>query len=214
MPEGTKKLYELERATELALSSLIYGELVDETSADGYSTRGIPVELLASAILKKFEFADLETARKTIIDAINEVRPKFYNYIGQIINAEGVDVKGFGVANITLAGGIARIDFTCKLETVTSSTVTNWGINRDFFKLSIGGIEIIPEIGGSLIYIGSNGTLKSAETDFGGMGNPEGSRWKIGRIYKNSSNQYVRGSWGTSHFAAGDVIQGTLYGRY
>lgn len=222
MPEEVKRLSEFERATEITPEALLFSSIADVTSESGYSTRAATLSLVAECIAKNIQFAsDLETTSKSLIDAINEVnsniinlRPKLYNYIGQLINGEGVDVKGYGTADIYLAGGIAKIDFTCKLETVVSSSSTSWGINRDLFKSAIGGVTINPAIGGSLIYANSNGTWKNAQIDFGGQGNPEGSRWKIGRIYKNASGQYVRGSWSTTPFAVGDIIHGTLYGRY
>lgn len=72
MPEDTKRLSELERATSVAPDSLLFGSNIDETAESGFSSRAVPVELLAEEMLKNMQFADLETDSKTIIEAINE----------------------------------------------------------------------------------------------------------------------------------------------
>lgn len=71
MPEDTKRLSELERATSVAPDSLLFGSNIDETAESGFSSRAVPVELLAEEMLKNMQFADLETDSKTIIEAIN-----------------------------------------------------------------------------------------------------------------------------------------------
>lgn len=71
MPEDGKSLNELERATSVAPDSLLFGSNIDETAESGFSSRAVPVELLAEEMLKNMQFADLETDSKTIIEAIN-----------------------------------------------------------------------------------------------------------------------------------------------
>ena len=76
MPEGTKQLNELERATSLSPNALIYTEVEDETSESGFSTRSSTLELVSEELLEKMEYANLETESKTIISAINELNAK------------------------------------------------------------------------------------------------------------------------------------------
>lgn len=221
MPEEVKRLSEFERATEITPEALLFSSIADVTSESGYSTRAATLSLVAECIAKYVQFAsDLETTSKSLVGAINEVNEKgdggipaqTFNYIGQIIGGDGIDVEGYGTAQITIKDGIAQIVFSCKIERLVEKSGITWGVIRDYFSSAIGGRTITPTTGGTMQYFNSNGTLKAAQIEYGGIGNASANRWAIGRIYKNAQGQFVRGSWSNTSFAVGDIITGTLYG--
>lgn len=222
MADLKKKIYEIERATELEASALVAVDIESPTSETGHITRSATVEEVGVTILDDIEYpTDLNTDSKTIFGAINELKEnsggkpaQTFNYIGQIIGGDGIDVEGYGTAQITLKDGIAQIVFSCKIERLVEKSGITWGVIRDYFTSAIGGKVITPAIGGTMQYFNSNGSLKTAQIEYGGIGNASANRWAIGRIYKNAQGQYVRGSWSNTSFAVNDVITGTLYGTY
>lgn len=102
MPEGTKQLSELERATSITPEALIYSEVEDISSETGFYTRALPLGLLADGVANEVEFASaLDTASKTLIGAINELKAGGggggSNVTMEYNSVEGVDltVNGF-----------------------------------------------------------------------------------------------------------------------
>ena len=148
-------------------------------------------------------------------DYIDNIAPQLYRVAGTILNSNGGTIKGAGTAMITMANGIARIDFALMIDVADTVSHNDWGINRDFFT-AIVGKTITPSFGGVFTYFTNEGIINSDRQGYGGAFSNVGQFWKPARIYKASTNPdaYSTGSWADTLFPVGTRMVGTCFGTY
>lgn len=135
----------------------------------------------------------------------------YSNQNGSLFNAAGGTATGQGTAIVTLENGIARIDFSLKIETSGSSgSLFDYGINRDFLT-SATGVTITPLPIGKWLAFSSGGVLLTDRIGYATNFEHNGVFWTPTRMYTASG---VFGAWGESFWQAGEVMTGTCFGTY
>lgn len=144
-------------------------------------------------------------------DYIDSIAPKIYTYTGKLLNdSANAHINGYGTAIIILSNGIAKIDFTLKIETNSGTAYQDYGINRNLLISTIGK-TITPMTGGSVLYYNSTGEINTNLSGYGGRFSVSNQFWKPARVYTTSGDV---GSWSSDSFTVGRIISGTCYGTY
>ena len=130
---------------------------------------------------------------------------------GKLINSVNDVIDGYGSASVLLLqNGIARIDFSAKIETAgTNMNNYTWGLNRDYF-IAATGKTITPITGGVLEYLKSSG-IDAERRGMGGMLIVGDHFWVPARVYDTGGNA---GSWASGNIDVGTCLFGTCYGTY
>lgn len=152
------------------------------------------------------------TNTKDYIDSgITAIAPEIYTYSGKLLNdSANTHINGYGTAIITLSNGIAKIDFTLKIETNSGTAYQDYGINRNLLVSTIGK-TITPVQSGSFLVYNSTGEINTNLSGYGGCFTVSNQFWKPARVYNTSGDV---GSWSSDNFTAGRIISGTCYGTY
>ena len=134
-----------------------------------------------------------------------------YQINGKLINSVNDPIAGYGSASVLLLqNGIARIDFSAKIETAGTNTNNfTWGLNRDYF-IAATGKTITPISGGVLEYLKSSG-INAERRGMGGTFIVGDQFWVPARVYDTAGNA---GSWASGNIDVGTCLFGTCYGTY
>ena len=144
-------------------------------------------------------------------DYIDNIAPKIYAYTGKLLNdSANAHINGYGTAIIILSNGIAKIEFTLKIETNSGTAYQDYGINRNLLASTIGK-TITPMTGGSVLYYNNTGEINTNLSGYGGSFAVSNQFWKPARVYNTSGDV---GSWSSDLFTTGRIISGTCYGTY
>ena len=139
---------------------------------------------------------------------------KFYK--GALLHGSSAStaIFGYGVAQITLSGGVARIDFELKITTGdSSSTKFDYGIDTDYLTATAGK-SITPTAGGVVHFFTSSGAIDTTHEELAGTAVLNGSYptfWLLARMYNQNGSI---GQWPTSAFPANSRVTGTIFGTY
>lgn len=134
-----------------------------------------------------------------------------YQINGKLINSANDSIVGYGSACVLLLqNGIARIDFSAKIETAgTNMNNFTWGLNRDYF-IAATGKTITPIYGGVLEYLKSSG-INAERRGMGGIFIVGDQFWVPARVYDAAGNA---GSWASGNIDVDTCLFGTCYGTY
>lgn len=134
-----------------------------------------------------------------------------YQINGKLISSANDSIVGYGSACVLLLqNGIARIDFSAKIETAgTNINNFTWGLNRDYF-IDATGKTITPIYGGVLEYLKSSG-IDAERRGMGGIFIVSDHFWVPSRVYDTGGNA---GSWASGNIDVGTCLFGTCYGTY
>lgn len=138
---------------------------------------------------------------------------------GLLFNSSNSSYTGYGTATVTLNyfTRIAKIDYHCQINSNTGGSTTdfNHGLNRNLLINANSNIPIIyPIQGGTIHFIGTDGTHNSSMTEYGGiMAARGGEFWTPARMYNIDSPNNL-GQWPTSQMYVGLKMFGTCYGTF
>lgn len=137
-------------------------------------------------------------------------QPQFYHFSGEVWNANTDSIKGRGSVNVTLLGGIARIDFDIKLTSSgTSGSEFAYGINSYLLQAAESRLPFIqPMNGGWWAY-----QYSSPDINYGSAFEAHYEYWTPARYY-DSANPSAIGSWPANQFSSGTRIYGVCFGTY
>lgn len=198
-------------------------DFVSSPTANHFLTTNSSGQAIDSGIAKSLIGADtaLNTTNKTIIPAINELNDKFaypkqYSATGLIVNGSSLPIQGHGTFTATFfESGLVRVDFAVKISAGSTSSLFNFGINKNLLSQLVPSMpEITPtNFAGAFTYYDSNGAVNYDLTGYGGLAcNPTATQfWGFGRTYNTSGN---KGGWPASGIAEGTYITGCVYGTY
>lgn len=135
---------------------------------------------------------------------------EFYHFSGEVWNSNAGTVKGRGSIDVTLTGGIARIDFDIKIT--ASGTDGNeflQGINAYLLQAVESRLPYITPIHGGWWKSSSD----NPSTDYGSVFEVDYEFWKPARYY-DASNVNAHGAWAENQFSSGQRIFGVCFGTY
>lgn len=149
------------------------------------------------------------------ISSLNESltnSPRIYHYYGLLYNSDGDSSSaGYGTATIILfANGLAQIDYSYKITSISSISTFLHGLNRDYLT-STCGVTITPMSGGVVSYYTSDGVIDASLQGYGGTHQNNYHFWTPSRIYELPN---AVGGWSTTDLRANIILTGTCYGTY
>lgn len=132
---------------------------------------------------------------------------------GFLINSLSDEITGFGRAIISLKNGIAKINFSARIQRNDMTDGFNWGLNKDLLRNLIPDLPDITPIStnSQLQYFAANGTALIDLMGYSALAIPTGQFWTPARMYERGGSI---GSWGSSQFSINSYIMGTVYGTY
>lgn len=148
------------------------------------------------------------------IDVVKDlIKETTYECSGFLINSYSDKITGFGRATVTLRDGIAKINFSARIQRSDTTDDFTWGLNSDLLHHLIPELpEITPISNNSqLQYFAATGSVLIDLMGYSALAIPTGQFWTPSRMYLPEGSV---GSWGSSNFSANSYITGTVYGTY
>lgn len=148
------------------------------------------------------------------IDEVNDIiKDNARECHGFLINSLLGEISGFGRAIVTLKDGIAKIEFSAKIESNDMTDGFNWGLNADLLRNLMPDLPNITPISANsqLQYFAATGDVLIDLMGYSALAIPTGQFWTPARMYLPSGSV---GSWGSINFPVNSYITGTVYGTY